>query len=185
MSGAALKGERSDGESSDEEDDATGARHAQGNAHGLSRSFGKRVNLLPLPQRPRSGMSMRSTSTLDYAQAPMRPPSRSHTPAHERATSTDDARGPCTKLYPVLDVPNRAPTHDRYGLGWGVAEAGIEDLLPAPRRPSDSGREPVDGRPKVLEQPQQGALKPETHDRESSADHIALSRKKLFYFDTS
>lgn len=150
MTGAALKGEQD--ENSSEE-----ASQIQ------SRSYNRRTLHVP-PSRPRSGMASRSN--VEASHGPLRPPSRSQTPSNTHASTEEGRR---QKMYPVLDVPNRQPTHDHYGLGWG--RTGIDDLLPK-KTPSQREEE-------------QHAPSAPSSTRDNTKGDDNLARKKLFYFDTS
>jgi hypothetical protein len=71
------------------------------------------------------------------------------------------------KMYPVLDVPNRQPTHDRYDAGWNLGNDGISHLLPTSSQGSMDQQQPAPS----------GASVDHAHQQQT--------RKKLFYFDTT
>lgn len=172
MSGAQLKGEEMT------DDDLSGRDLMQ------SRSLNRRSYLVAPPARPQSGMSMRgqgSTVIVDQygfpLGAPLRPPSRSQTPAN--ATEEGQSATPL-KLYPVLDVPNRQPTHDRYDNGWALGDQGLIPLQQgkqAEQKPTQQNNTSI---------PNRGISKRvEEQDKTSKEDPNDPSRRKLFYFDTT
>lgn len=143
---------------------------------GQSRSFNRRSSLLTgHPPRPQSVNQVRCphrTSEHGGVQG-LRPPSRAQTPAN--ASTTASARKPSfgedgsglhrtLKMYPVLDLPNRQPTHDRYDAGWGLGNDGIAHLLPTSQATNE----------------QQEADRDYKGTKEGQTQ-----RKKLFYFDTT
>lgn len=158
------------------------------------RSFNRR-SLLTVPPRPQSVVSMRSSgggsgAAVDQGgaiMAPSRPPSRAQTPSmlgHPRHTSSEDMRG--AKMYPVLDVPNRQPTHDRYDPGWGLGETGLSDLLPSTG--ARAQQPPLAGKTAMTTAKREDSVEAQhAARRDSQAGDVSdrLSRKKLFYFDTS
>ncbi|MCO5549544.1 hypothetical protein L7F22_003016 [Adiantum nelumboides] len=173
MSGAQLKGEEKT------DDDLSGRDFMQ------SRSLNRRSYLVAPPTRPQSGMSMRgqgSTVIVDQygfpLTAPLRPPSRTQTPAN--ATEEGQNSTP-VRLYPVLDIPNRQPTHDRYDQGWALGDQGLIPLLPGKQAEQKPTRQNNIAIPS-----QRGTSKRvEEQSTTSTEDPNDPSRKKLFYFDTS
>jgi hypothetical protein len=138
MSGAALKGE----------DD-------------IERIYGhsqRRSSMAP-PMRPGSGMNTRRQSDL----APPPPPmmkrnSAGLSPLMQQRNISSDELAP-VKMYPVLDIPNRQPTHDRYDANWLGTEADPQK--------ETSQTPPV-------------ATRLQPPDNQTSTH-----RKRLFYFDTT
>lgn len=137
MSGAALKGEGQD----------------EVNSHSQQR----RSSMAP-PMRPQSGMTMRRQSEL--APPLIKRNSAGLSPlVHERTLSSEDV-GP-VKMYPVLDIPNRQPTHDRYDANW-LLDAPTIDVV-------GSGAHEEQSRPML----------------QSNDNQASTHRKRLFYFDTT
>ena len=141
MSGAALKGEL--------END-------------VDQGLPQRQSFIAPPSRPHSVMATRT-----FAPTTRRTSSQHSQLEHQRNMSSDDVQR--AKMYPVLDVPNRQPTHDRYDSGWNLDERGMSDLLSNKEQAPGSTRHPVP--------PQARQVDP--------SDAPRPHRKRLFYFDTT
>ena len=141
MSGAALKGE-----GQDEFEQMYSQSHTQ-----------RRSSMAP-PPRPRSGMNMRRQSDLQPPSNIKRNSAGLSPLIQQSNLSSEDA--PPVKMYPVLDIPNRQPTHDRYDTNWLLNGTEIQKETEQQARPAASKLHPPD-------------------------NQASAHRKRLFYFDTT
>lgn len=149
MSGAALKGE-------EEQDNDVEQTH----------DLPKRRSFVAPPSRPHSVMTMRGSNDSKYSYV-----NRNHSGLlsgshHQRNQSSEDGKS-SVKMYPVLDVPNRQQTHDKYDSLWNVDRVNDNE--------SDQSRQSG----KALDR------KPVDDSRPNETTTNSSHRKRLFYFDTT
>lgn len=173
MSGAQLKGEEVT------DDDLSGRDFMQ------SRSLNRRSYLVAPPTRPQSGMSMRGQGSMVIVDqngfpliAPLRPPSRTQTPA---SGVEDGQSGTPMKLYPVLDVPNRQPIHDRYDTDWALGDQGLIPVIHG----NENEQKQIQQNNATFSQRGTSKQVEENPTASTMENPNDPSRKKLFYFDAS